>query len=266
MSPTRRAALTVLALALPACQTGGPKSPRAAALPLPDALRAYQGALRVLPGQGDQKALTLKAGDVLAGSCDLAVLVKDVAFDNGNARFSLVSVGQPRVGARRPSCKQLVPVIALVLTGFPASTFPPEAVARVDGVLLKPEEYLRRKGVGFDHAESGPPSEAASQQPDASQDERRLARAVVSWPTPRLQVEALYHDASGRGRHERLVALEVVVGTDGRAYRPQIKASIDPAHQRAVETAIRLWRFEPARSADGALGARIPLEVALRVY
>jgi hypothetical protein len=266
MTATQRAWLLLLALLLPACRSAGPKGPPATAAPLPAALSSYQGALRVLPGRGDQKALTLKPGDVLAGGCDVAVHVRDVAFDKGSARFTLDTLGQPRVGERRTHCQALVPVIPLVLTGFAAGPLSPEASARVEAALMTPEEYLRRKGVSFDHPAAGPPSDVASQLPDASESERRFARTVVAWPRALLSVEALYHDPSGRGRHERLVAVEAVIGADGRAYRPVTKASIDPAHQKAIESALQLWRFEPARRADAALGARVALEVPLRVY
>jgi hypothetical protein len=257
--------LLFLALLLPACQTAGPKTPPAT-VAVPDLLRPYQGALRVLPGRADEKALTLKPGDVLAGSCDMAVRVTSVAFDKGSARFSLESVGQPRVGEHRPKCRQLQPTIPLVLTGFAAGPVTPEVTTRIDAVLLTPEDYLRRKGTAFDRSKAQAPTEIASQLPDASESERRLARAVVAWPRPLLSVEAIYHDASGRGRHERLVALEAVVGSDGRVYRPQLKTSIDRQHQAAVETALQLWRFEPARRSDGPLGARVPVEIPLRVY
>jgi hypothetical protein len=142
----------------------------------------------------------------------------------------------------------------------------PDATARIDAVLLTPEAYLRKKGTSFDRPKADAPSEVASQLPDAGESERRLARAVVAWPKPLLSVEAIYHDPSGRGRHERLVGVEAVVGSDGRVYRPKLKASIDREHQAAVETALQLWRFEPARRADGPLAARVPFEVALRVY
>ena len=74
------------------------------------------------------------------------------------------------------------------------------------------------------------------------------------------------HSVARRGLHERLVGVEAVVGPDGRAYRPVVKSSIDRTHQAALETALQLWRFEPARRGDGPLGARVPLEVPLRVY
>jgi hypothetical protein len=78
--------------------------------------------------------------------------------------------------------------------------------------------------------------------------------------------DALSHAPSKRGRHERLVGFEAVVGTDGRLHRPQVKVSIDRAHEAAIQSALSFWRFEPARRADGPVGARVPLEIVLRVY
>jgi hypothetical protein len=257
-------ALLLLALLVPACQTA-PKKPASAA-PLPDLLRPYEGALRVLPGRADEKALTLKPADVLTGACDVAVKVRGLAFDKGTVRFSLESIGQPRVGDRRPKCKELQPGMQLVFTGLDPDAVTTKTTTRIDAALLTPEEYLRRKGGSFDRPQAAAPVEVASQLPDANDGERRLSRAVVAWPRPLLSVEALYHDASKRGLHERLVGVEAVVGTDGRVYRPVVKASIDRAHEAALETALQMWRFDPARRGDGPLGARVPLEVPLRVY
>ena len=102
--------------------------------------------------------------------------------------------------------------------------------------------------------------------PDASEAERRLARAVAAWPRPLLSVDATYRDPSGRARHERLVGFEAVVGTDGRLYKPQVKVSVDRPHDAAIQSALSFWRFEPARRAEGPVGARVPLEIVLRVY
>jgi hypothetical protein len=258
-------AFLLLALLVPACQTA-PKKPASGPAALPDLLRPYEGALRVLPGRADEKALTLKPADVLTGACDVAVKVRGLAFDKGTVRFSLESIGQPRVGDRRPRCKELQPGMQLVFTGLDPEAVTTKTTTRIDAALLTPEEYLRRKGGSFDRPQAAAPVEVASQLPDANDGERRLARAVVAWPRPLLSVEALYHDASGRGLHERLVGVEAVVGTDGRVYRPVVKASIDRAHEAALEEVLQMWRFDPARRGDGPLGARVPLEVPLRVY
>jgi hypothetical protein len=259
--------LLLLALLVPACKTA-PKTPPSGPAPLPELLRPYDGALRILPGRADEKALTLKPGDVLTGACDVAVKVRGVGFDKGTVRFTLETIGQPQVGGRRPRCKTVQPGMQLVFTGLDAEAVTTKTTTRIDAALLTPEEYLRRKGGSFDRPQgtAPPPAEVASQLPDAIDTERRLARAVVAWPRPLLTVEALHHDASGRGLHERLVGVEAVVGADGHVYRPTVKASIDRAHQAALESALQLWRFEPARRGDGPLGARVPLEVPLRVY
>ena len=70
----------------------------------------------------------------------------------------------------------------------------------------------------------------------------------------------------GRARYERLVDFEAVVGTDGRLHRPRVRTSLDPAHESAVLSTLPLWRCEPARGADAPVGARIPLQLVLRVY
>jgi hypothetical protein len=257
--------LLLAAALLPSCKSA-PKAPPAAPMPLPELLRPYEGALRVLPHKGDEKALTLTAGQALAGTCDVAVRVRSVAYADGVARFSLETVGLPRVGERRVSCKRIEPVRSLAITGLPAGPVTPDVVARIDELLLTPEAYLKARGVAFDRPLGEVPSEVASQLPDASESERRLARVVVAWPRPLLSVDATYRDASGRARHERLVGFEAVVGSDGRLYKPQVRASVDRPHEAAIQGALSFWRFEPARRADGALGARVPLEIVLRVY
>lgn len=257
--------LLFLALLAPACKSA-PKAPPTAPAPLPELLRPYAGALRVLPHKGDLKALTLKAGQGLTGTCDVAVRVRSVAFANATARFALEAVGLPRVGERRVSCKRLEHGIQLTLTGLPAGPATADVTARIDEVLLTPEAYLKAKGTSFDRPAGQTPPEVASQMPDASEAERRLARAVAAWPRPLLSVDAIYRDPSGRSRHERLVGFEAVVGTDGRLYKPQVKVSVDRPHDAAIQSALSFWRFEPARRAEGSVGARVPLEIVLRVY
>ncbi len=257
--------LLLVAVLLPSCQSA-PKAPPAAKAPLPELLRPYEGALRVLPHKGDVKVLTLTAGQPLGGTCDVAVRVRSIAYADATARFSLETVGLPRVGERRSSCKRLEPGLQLTLTGLPAGPVTPDVTARIDEVLLTPEAYLKARGVAFDRPPGGLPSEVASELPDASESERRLARVVLAWPRPLLSVDATYRDASGRARHERLVGFEAVVGSDGRLHRPQVKASVDRPHDAVIQNALSFWRFEPARRADAPLGSRVALEIVLRVY
>jgi len=258
--------LLLLALLGPACKTGGAKAPPAPPAPPPDLLRPYEGALRVLSHKGDVRTLTVKAGDSLTGDCDVAVRVRSVVFAEGTARFALETLGLPRVGESRVRCKRLEPDLQLALTGFASGPVTPEVTARIDEVLLTPEAYLRAKGTAFDRPPGEAPSEVASTMPDANESERRLARGTVAWPQRLLSVDALSRAPKKGPRFERVVAIEAIVGTDGRLYHPQVKTSLGPAQETAVLVALLLWRFEPARRADGPVGARVPLEAVLRVY
>jgi len=251
-----------LSLLLPGCQTA-PKVP-AAVTPAPELLRPYEGALRLLPHQGDVRVLNVAAGKALAGTCDVAVRVRSVGFDRGTARFGLDMLGQPRVGARGVTCKRLEPAIQLTLTGLPAQ-LTPEVTARIDEVLLTPEAYLKAKGTAFDRPAAAP-TEVASRLTDANEDERKAARGVAAWPQPLLSIEPLSRAAKKRAHYERLVDFEAVVGTDGRLYRPKVKTSLDPALERLVQDVLPLWRLEPARRAGGPVAARVALQLALRVY
>ena len=257
--------LLFLAVLLPACQTA-PKTPPVAPGPPPELLLPYEGALRVLPHQGDARALTLGAGQRLAGACDVAVRVRSVAFDKGEARFALETVGQPKVGERGVTCKRTEPTIQLVLTGFSPGPPTPEVTARVDEVLPTPEAYLRAKGTAFDRAPGEAPAEVASQLTDANDAERKLARRVVAWPQVLLSVDPAQPAPKGRPHYERLVDFEAVVGLDGRLHGPQVKTALDAAHERAVLDALPFWRLEPARRADAPVAARVGLRTVLRVY
>jgi hypothetical protein len=258
--------LLLLAVLVPACKTAGPKAPPGPPTPLPDLLRPYEGALRVLPQQGDARTLTLAAGQRLTGTCDVAVRVRSVSFGNGEARFALEMMGLPKVGERRATCKRMQPAIQLVLTGFPSGPVTSEATARFDEVLLTPEAYLQTKGTAFDRPAGQAPTEVASQLADTSDDERKATRGVVAWPRLLLSVDAARPAPKGRMHYERLVDFEAVVGTDGRLYRPLVKSSLDPAVERLVVDALPFWRFEPARRAAGPVAARVAERLVLRVY
>jgi hypothetical protein len=251
-----------LSLLLPACQTA-PKAP-AAVTPAPELLRPYQGALRLLPHQGDVRVLTLAPGRPVAGACDVAVRVHSVSFAKGEARFALEMLGQPKVGDRSVTCKRLEPTIQLTLTGLPGE-LGPDVTARIDETLLTPEAYLKAKGTAFDRPMAAP-TEVASRLNDASDDERKAARGVVAWPQPLLSVEPLSRAPKKRAHYERLVDFEAVVGTDGRLHRPRVRTSLDPALERLVLDVLPLWRLEPARRAGGPVAARVALQLALRVY
>lgn len=261
-----RTMLVLVAVLAAACRSAGPKAAPSAPPPLPDLLRSYEGAGRLLRARGDVPSLTLKAGERLVGECDVAVRVRSVAFDKGTARFALDTLGTPKVGERAGKCKRIEPALQLVLTGLPDGAPTPLTTARIDEVLQTSEDYLRANGTTFDLAPGEAPGEVASLLPDADTGERRLARAVVTWPRLLLSVEPIYRDPAKRVSYQGLIEVEAVVGTDGRLYRPRVRTPLGDAHESAVLRALPFWRFLPAGRADSAVAARIPLKLAFRVY
>jgi len=258
-------AVLILAAVLPACRTGAPKPPPGPAAP-PDLLADYVGQLRVLRYQGDEKTIEVAPGSRLGGQCDVAVSVRAVTFERGAARFSLVSVGLPRVSNREPRCERILPGMQLVVSGFPAAPEVGEVTARVDALLQTPDAYLDSMGIAFDREAGEAPAEVASREVDASAAERSLARAVTVWPQVLLSVEAWHHDASGRVRQQSEVEIEAVVGTDGRLHEPRVKTGLSDAHEASLRRVLPMWRFEPARRGDEPVGARVGLRPLLRIY
>jgi hypothetical protein len=258
-------AALLLAVLLPGCRSAGSKRPSGPVAP-PDALADYVGQLRILRYQGDRQKIEVGPQTRLAGQCDVAVEVRSVTFEDGEARFSLETVGLPAVRGHRPRCEKTVTGMRLIVDGLPVSPAKDDVSPRVDAVLQPPEAYLQAMGVAFDREPGKAPADVASREIDATGPERALARSVTAWPQPLLTVEAWYHDSTGRVRQESEVEAEGVVGTDGRLYRWRFKTSLSDVHEKAVSRALSLWRFEPARRGDGVVGARIALHPVLRIY
>jgi hypothetical protein len=233
-------------------------------LPGTDPLRHYVGEVRFLRGKADERSLTIKPQQRLAGDCDMAMRVRDARFVGEGARFSLETVGRPRVGGREPRCRDIQTGMQLVLAGLSAAA--PDVGARVDAVLLTPEGYLRSHGIAFDRAPAEPPREVASPDASGPPAESLLGRKVTVWPKVLLAVSPYFHDLSGRVRQESEVEFDAVVGADGRLYQPRLKTSLNPAHQEHVLSALSRWRYEPARTADGPVAARLSSRLAFRIY
>jgi len=263
MKPSLRGALALVLLSA-ACRSAGPKV-TGPAVPGRDPLRAYVGDVRVLRGRADLKAITVSAKDRVAGDCDMAVRVRSAGFDKKGATFALETVGRPAVGGREPRCKQVQPAITLVVAGVSASS--PDLASRVDSVLQTPEAYLRSKGIAFDRAADGAAiKDVASPDMLAPQPEASLGRKVKDWPKLLLSVNPYVKDASGRVKQESEVEFEAVVGTDGRVHDPKLKTALSQTHQDAVLSALSRWRYEPARTAEAPVAARVSSRLALRIY
>ncbi len=261
----RSAMLSLLPLLVlgTACRTAAPRA--AATTAVPDPLRPYVGELRLLRHDAEKAGIRIDARAPLARRCAVAVRVRAAAFEKGAARFSLETLGVPRVNGRGLDCRRLRPEVELTLPGLSASSAPADLKARIDGILQTPEAFLASEGVGFDLAPGDVPAEVACREVFATGGESRLARGVTTWPVPLLSVDPWYHDPSGRVRQQSEVELDAVVGGDGRIHRPHLRTALSDAYARCVLRPLPLWRFRPARRAEAPVAARLALRPVLRI-
>ena len=260
------ATLAILGAATLACRSGTAPAPPSA--PRPDFIRSYVGQAAFLRYRGDQKqwAVDRKAAERQSGGCDVAVEVKDASFQKGVVELRLESLGLPRMEGKRSQCGRLQPAIALRITGFRPDE-PAAAVTSVVGrLLLTPEALLAAHGIKFDLPAVKEQPLVADRSSVGKVPEMRLAQEVTRWPRKLLWVEPAYADPSRKVRHEGEVEVVAIVGSDGRMRETQIQTSLIEAHQRHLQRAFSLWRFEPARRGNQAVGARVTEKTVLRIY
>ncbi len=256
--------LALVALA-PACKTAGPKGPLGPPV-LPEPLGEYTGELRILRHEDGKKTLKARPGETPSGGCHVAVQVRAVALEKGTARFSLDTVGLPKVRGQATRCRKAQPRLTLIVEGLAAGADPSTVRARLDTMLQTPEGYLETKGVEFDRSPGEVPTEVASREVFSGTTEQNLGRLVTAWPEVLLSVDPWYYDSSGRLRQEGEVELEAVVGTNGRLHEPRVRTGLSSSYERTVLRVLPLWRFEPARRGEEPIGARILLRPIFRIF
>jgi hypothetical protein len=269
MTPSRRQLGFVLAVALlgaSACRSGAPRQTGAQPTAGTEFIQAYVGQPRILLHQGDERTVAARYGQPVPGTCDLAVVIRSAALAQGSARFTLEVLGLPKA-ERAPKCKPTPPAgIGLTLSGVPATASPDEIKAAIDGLLQTPEGYLKSQGITFDRPPGGDDKEVATQEASANSEERSLGRKVSEWPKRLLSVDAYSHDPTGRIRTGVELEFEAIVGSDGRIHRPRCLTGLSENDLGVFQRALSLWRFEPARGRDGAVGARMVYRLNFRVY
>lgn len=87
--------------------------------------------------------------------------------------------------------------------------------------------------------------------------------------TPKLifSPDPEFSEEARKVKHQGVVVMTVLVGTDGRIHQAQITRSLGMGlDEKALET-IKLWKFEPARTADGTpVAVYASIEVNFRLY
>jgi hypothetical protein len=266
------ASLALALLAGPACRSAAPPpKPTAAQGPPPAFITGYVGQGLILRHYGTHQRITLVRGEIerLGGECDVGVHVREASFAGGTASLTLDALGPATLPERatsrtRGTCGS-VPSFLVSVSGFGAEDTAETVQAELGKLLPTPEAYLAAKGVPFDRPAGAEPTLAASQERNATFEERTLARQVRAWPRPVLRVEPFYRDPGGRVRHEGEVEFASVVGEDGRLHALKLRTPLEAPHEQHVLRALSLWRYQPAMT-DAPVAARVVNRCTLRVY
>ncbi len=267
MTPSRRVfvALAATSAASLACQTGAPRKTVAAPSAGTEFVQAYVSQSRILRGQGDVAAATLRYGQPATGACDMAVVVRRAALVDGTLRFSLEVLGVPKL-ERTPACRKPPAGIGLTITGVPAGASADVVTTAIDATLQTPEAYLASHGIAFDRPAGGDDPDVATQVASASQTEKSLGRKVSEWPKRLLSIDAYSHDTTGRQHTSVELEFEAIVGRDGRLHRAKCATGLSENDQGVFDRAVSLWRFEPAQGRDGPVAARMAYRLSFTSY
>jgi hypothetical protein len=264
MRTSRLVTLVVLAATLGGCRSAGRVSVREET-PGADPLKEYVGQHYVLRHFGDRKDVALRPGDDRKATCDVAVQVAAATPSDGGIRFLLTSFGRTRIGETTVGrCQRLVSPIALTIKGVSAGR-PEEWRTFVASVLQTPEAYLAAHGKTQTYAAEPEPRVAARAGLIGDDEERRLGRRVTAWPKPLFAIEPAVA-STNKVHHQGEVEFRLVVGADGRPFRPVVLTPLSDEHAKVITSVLRLWRFEPARETDKAVPAYYDGRAVFSIY
>jgi hypothetical protein len=201
------------------------------------------------------------------GACDVAVLVTSARLDQGTARFVLEPIGFPRIEARPAAqkCGKPPREYALSISGLDSQGALAALSEVIDGALETPDRFLTERGIAFALKPAASPGPIADKRLKAKPEERMLAKAVTRTQQLLLSVAPIRRDDRKEVRYQGEVSFEAVVGVDGRLHDSRLDASLGANADRVLK-ALELWRYEPARRGDEAVGLRMDERTTFRVF
>jgi hypothetical protein len=264
MRTSRIGTLVLLAVAVGGCRSSGRISVQEER-PGVDPLKEYVGQRFVLRHFGDRKDVAVKPGDDRKATCDAAVQVAAATAVEGGIRFLLNSLGRARVGdATVGRCQRLASPITLTVKGV-NPTRVDEWRTFVASILQTPEAYLAAQGKTYQFAPEPEPKVAARAGVVGEDEEKRLGRRVTAWPKPLFSIEPAV-SSGGKVQHQGEVEFHVVVGADGRTFRPVVTTPLSEEHTKHITSVLHLWRFQPAREGDKAVPAYYDGRTVFYIY
>jgi len=219
-------------------------------------LQSFVGQKLILRHIGDRMGAKVKKNDLahVKGSCDVAVQVREAAWRKGTARFSLEEIGTPNIYGKQSTCTERHDEHMVEITGFENNQPTDSLAASVRALLQTPDQYLTAQGIKFDY-------------PPASED-TPLSKAPPPLTQPRtiLSVDPTYSKQGRQEKFQGTVACTLIVGADGRVYRPKLAHVVGHGLDEQALRIISMWRFEPARQLDKPVAVTATISVNFRLY
>jgi hypothetical protein len=262
----------ILGVAVSSCRTGGDKTAKAPTGPeSPAFVQALVGQQRILLSGGESRAVARKAGQAAPkpDACDAAVEIQQASLQGGTLRFSVRSLGQPRlegVAPRRGKPCAVAAQTAVTVSGLADGADAAAVEQELERVLQTPDAYLTAAGINVARPSEVVEGIAATGVGTSSAPERNLARQVTTWPKRLLWVDVAAPAPKKGLRREVEVEVAGVVAADGRFTEPKVNTRLADEHAEAVKRSLGLWRFDPARAGEKAIAARTASRCALRMY
>jgi TonB family protein len=223
-----------------------------------DLLQSMVGEKLILLHFGDTEHRTVKKTELNSSKehCDIAIQVKNAAWNNGKPQFVWDVLGTPMLpGKPRGGCKNIYVGGSLQITGF-APDVPTESLAAsLRTVLQTPEQYLDAAGISF----TLPPEPDLPEEVGVPQQPFTPAKLL-------FMVEATFSEQARKSKYQGNVAVVFYVGTDGRAHRPKITHPLGMGLDEQVLSVVSMWRFEPAHKLDKPVPARMAVETSFNLY
>lgn len=259
-----------LVAGLVGCRSAGGPPVRPSAEPPPDFVQSLVGQRRILlHAKGETRVEVARGAPAgKAAGCAAAVEVTRAAWSGGVLRLDLEHLGRPRLAADSAAA-ECAPsaAYALAVSGLAADAGAAGVEEALAGRLLTPEAFLAARGIPFDLKPVDVPGLAATlDAPGTTAEERSLGRKVKTWAKPLVSVPVEQPVGDKKRRLETEVEWSGVVGPDGRVHQPAVTTPLADVQRARVVKALSLWRFEPARTAEGPVASKVALRTSLRMY
>lgn len=225
-----------------------------------DYLHSLIGQKLILRHFGDVQEAKVKKDKLtgLNGTCDVAVLVKDARWDQGQVQLQWEKIGSPYLpGQPRRVCRNsaVLEKGEIKITGFESDESADSLAASLGLILQTPEQYLAAAGIPFD-LPTEPDVENLGPPP----------APPFSRPRVLLMVNPAFSEEARSAKYQGSLTISVYIGADGRIHRPIIPRKLGLGLDENALSVLPLWRFEPARKQDKPVALQQSVEVDFRLY